>query len=102
MGISAKILKVGKLMVVKWLHKILSIAWSTGEVPEDWRRAVIIPVHKKGSRTECSNSVCQQGACQDSGKQGEAKDRRKDIESARKVQEGSELHQSDIYSEATQ
>ena len=29
--------------------------WSTGEVPEDWRRAVIIPVHKKGSRTECSN-----------------------------------------------
>ena len=52
-GMSAKILKAGNLVVVKWLHKILSIAWSMWEVPEDWRKAVIIPVHKKRSRTEC-------------------------------------------------
>ena len=54
-GTSAELLKVGNLVVVEWLHKIISIAWSTGKAPEDWRRAVIIPIHKKGSRTECSN-----------------------------------------------
>ena len=31
-GISVEILKSGNLVAVKWLHKILSIAWPTEEV----------------------------------------------------------------------
>ena len=53
-GIRAGLLLAKNLVVVKWLHKITSIVWSMREVPENWR-AVIIPLHKKGSRTECSN-----------------------------------------------
>ena len=33
-GISAELLKAGNLVVVKWLHKIISMAWSTGRCRE--------------------------------------------------------------------
>ena len=32
------------------------MAFESGVVPEDWRSAVIVPLHKgKGKRTKCSN-----------------------------------------------
>ena len=31
------------------------MAWESGTVPTDWRKAQIVPVHKKGSRTQCKN-----------------------------------------------
>ena len=52
-GISAEMLKTGRTVVVKWLHRIISLAWENGQVPEDWLRAVIVPVHKKGSKVKC-------------------------------------------------
>ena len=59
----------------KWLHKIMSLAWDNGQVPEDWRRAVIVPVHKKGSKMKCENyrgiykpsQHPKQGLCEDTG-----------------------------------
>ena len=54
-GISAEMLKAGRTVVVKWLHRIMSLAWDNGQVPEDWRRAEIVPVHKKGSKMKCEN-----------------------------------------------
>ncbi len=31
-------------------------AWKEGEVPDDWKKAIIIPLYKgKGSRSECSS-----------------------------------------------
>ena len=35
-GISAEMLKAGRTVVVKWLHRIMSLAWENGQVPEDW------------------------------------------------------------------
>ena len=54
-GINAEMLKAGDSVVVKWLHRIVNIAWATGEVPKDWKRAGIIPPHKKVSKAMCSN-----------------------------------------------
>ena len=48
-------LKAGGDVVVQWLHRIFCVAWGSGTVPADWRKAQIIPVHKKGSRTQCKN-----------------------------------------------
>ena len=31
------------------------LTWKRGEVVEDWRRAIIVPLHKKGSKLACSN-----------------------------------------------
>ncbi len=31
-------------------------AWKEGEVPDDWKKAIIVPLYKgKGSRSECSS-----------------------------------------------
>ena len=42
-------------VVVKWLHSVIQLMWKRGEVAEDWRRAIIVPLHKKDSKLACSN-----------------------------------------------
>ena len=54
-GITGEMLKAGGDVVVQWLHRIFCVAWESGTVPADWRKAQIVPVHKKGSRTQCKN-----------------------------------------------
>ena len=60
-GISAKVLKGGGGILVKWLHSVIQLMWKKGEVVEDWRRAVIIPLYKKGKKwcvTNTEGLVC--------------------------------------------
>ena len=47
-GITGEMLKASGDVVVKWLHRIFCMAWESGTVPADWRKAQIVPVHKKG------------------------------------------------------
>ena len=39
----------------KVLHSICQQIWKTQQWPQDWKRAVFIPVPKKGNAKECSN-----------------------------------------------
>ena len=40
---------------VTWLTKVFQKAWTERKVPEDWQRAVVIPIwKKKGSKKDCS------------------------------------------------
>lgn len=41
--------------VAKYLHPIFVISLSTAVIPDDWRSAKIIPVHKSGSTLEINN-----------------------------------------------
>ena len=54
-GISGEMLKAGGTIVVEWMHKIVNTAWRSGKVRGDWRKALVIPVHKKGSKLICKN-----------------------------------------------
>ena len=45
--VTGEMLKAGGEVVVRWLHSIMNVAWRTGVVPEDWRKALVISVHKK-------------------------------------------------------
>ena len=29
--------------------------WNKEELPEEWKESVIVPIHKKGDKTECNN-----------------------------------------------
>ena len=40
---------------VKVLHSICQQIWKTQQRPQDWKRAVFIPIPKKGNAKECSN-----------------------------------------------
>ena len=40
---------------VKVLHSICQQNWKTQQWPQDWKRAIFIPIPKKGNAKECSN-----------------------------------------------
>ena len=48
-------MKAGGEVIVKWLQEIYNMVWSTGVAPSDWRSAITVPIHKKGSRKVCKN-----------------------------------------------
>ena len=48
-------MKAGGEVIVWWLTAIFNVVWRTGVTPIDWRRAIIIPIHKKGSKRVCKN-----------------------------------------------
>ncbi len=55
-GLTAEMLKYGGDAVMEWMLLICEQAWKKGEVPHDWKKAIIVPLYKgKGSRSECSS-----------------------------------------------
>jgi len=53
--IQGEMLKAGGEVIVEWLTAICNTVWRLGVTPREWRRAVIIPIHKKGNRRDCKN-----------------------------------------------
>ena len=51
-GISGEMLKARGEVVVKWLHRVVNKAWTGHKVPRDWTSAIVVPVHKKGSKLQ--------------------------------------------------
>jgi hypothetical protein len=35
--------------------KIIDSIWNKEELPDQWKESIIVPVHKKGDKTDCSN-----------------------------------------------
>ncbi len=55
-GITAEMLKYGGEAVVEWMLLICGLAWKKREVPDDWKKAITVPLYKgKGSRSKCSS-----------------------------------------------
>ena len=54
-GISTEMLKLGGAESVSWLKTLADGIWRTEMVPSDWTKQLLIPIHKKGSRTICDN-----------------------------------------------
>ena len=55
-AIPAKVFQILKDDAVKVLHSICQQIGKTQHWPQDWKRAVLIPIPKKGDDKECSNS----------------------------------------------
>jgi len=49
-GISAEVLKEGGPAMVESIHYLCSLAFIAAEVPMDWLRGVVVPLHKDGDR----------------------------------------------------
>ena len=54
-GITEEMLKASGEVVVQWPHNIIDLAWRSESVPADWQKALTVPIHKKGNRTQCKN-----------------------------------------------
>ena len=53
--IVAKLLKNGREAMVNWLWELLKEVWKTKQVPKEWKKAILIPLHKKKNRRSCDN-----------------------------------------------
>ena len=54
-GIPVELFQILTGDAVKVLHSIFQQIWKTQQWPQDWTRAVFIPIPKKGNAKECSN-----------------------------------------------
>ena len=54
-GIPVELFQILKDDAVKVLHSICWQIWKTQQWPQDWKKAVFIPLLKKGNAQECSN-----------------------------------------------
>jgi hypothetical protein len=37
------------------IHKLINSIWNKEKLPVQWKESIIVPVHKKGDKTDCSN-----------------------------------------------
>ena len=54
-NISAVLLKEGGPQVVSWLHRVICMAFIAGRAPPDWKKAVLMPLHKKVCKLMCDH-----------------------------------------------
>ena len=57
-GLPAELLKLGLQQdrsILLEFHRLATIIWREGKVPQQWKDAVITVLHKTGDKTECGN-----------------------------------------------
>jgi hypothetical protein len=53
--IPAELIKAGGRIIRSEIHKLIISIWNKEELPEEWKESVIVPICKKGDKTDCSN-----------------------------------------------
>jgi hypothetical protein len=53
--IPAELIQAGDEMLLPAIHKLINSIWNKKEMPYQWKESIILPVHKKGDKTDCSN-----------------------------------------------
>uniref|UniRef100_A0A914VWC6 Reverse transcriptase domain-containing protein n=1 Tax=Plectus sambesii TaxID=2011161 RepID=A0A914VWC6_9BILA len=54
-GITAEAIKAGGHMLAERLHLLILTIWSTEHIPTAWKKAIIMPILKKGDNRDCTN-----------------------------------------------
>jgi hypothetical protein len=42
-------------MLLSAIHKLINSVWNKEELSNQWKESIIVPVHKKGDKTDCNN-----------------------------------------------
>jgi hypothetical protein len=53
--IPAELIKAGGRTICCAIQKLIIAIWNKEELPEEWKESVIVPIHKKGDKTDCNN-----------------------------------------------
>ena len=53
--IRAELFKAGGKTIHCEIHKLMISIWNKEDLPEDWKELIIVPIYKKGDKTDCSN-----------------------------------------------
>jgi hypothetical protein len=47
--------KTGVRTIFSEIHTLTNSIWNKAELPEEWKESIILPIYKKGYKTDCSN-----------------------------------------------
>jgi len=53
--IPAELIKAGCKTLRCEIHKLIISIWNKEELPEECKKSIIVPIYKKGNKTNCSN-----------------------------------------------
>ena len=53
--ILAELIKAGGRTICLEIHKLITSIWKKEKLPEEWKESIIVPIHKKGDKTDCNN-----------------------------------------------
>jgi hypothetical protein len=53
--ILAEMIPAGGKTLKSEIHKLINSIWDKEELPDQWKESIIIPIYKKGNKTDCSN-----------------------------------------------
>jgi hypothetical protein len=52
--IPAELIKAGGRTIRCAIHKLIISIWNQEELPEEWKESNIVPIYKKGDKTDCN------------------------------------------------
>jgi hypothetical protein len=52
--IPAELIEAGGEMLWSKIHKLINYVWSKEDLPDKWKESIIVPIYKKGNKTDCS------------------------------------------------
>jgi hypothetical protein len=53
--IPAELIQAGGEILLSAIHRLINSVWNKEELPDKWKESIIVPVHKKGDKTDCNN-----------------------------------------------
>jgi hypothetical protein len=53
--IPAELIQAGGEMLLSTIHKLMNSLWNKEELPDQWKEYIIVPIHKKGDKTDSNN-----------------------------------------------
>jgi len=53
--IPAEMIKAGSRTIGFKIHELIYLIWNLEKLSEGWKESIIVPIYKKGDKTDCSN-----------------------------------------------
>jgi hypothetical protein len=53
--IPAELIQAGGEILLFAIHKFINSVWNKEELSDQWKKSIIVPVHKEGDKTDCNN-----------------------------------------------
>jgi hypothetical protein len=53
--ILAELIQAGGEILPHTIRKLVNSVWNKEELPDQWKEFIIVPIHKKGDKTDCNN-----------------------------------------------
>jgi hypothetical protein len=51
----AEPIQAGSEILLSAIHKLINSVWNKEELSDQWKESIIVPIHKKGDKTDCKD-----------------------------------------------